>query len=161
MHTGLSPRLRGNLLVAEAADNPRRSIPAPAGEPQLLEDVLRVGRVYPRACGGTCIMYITRDLVPGLSPRLRGNQRRRRSTSCWPRSIPAPAGEPGVHLLAEPGGPVYPRACGGTAAGSSRVPGCAGLSPRLRGNLRFQLHLYSLGRSIPAPAGEPSEVLRK
>ena len=49
------------------------SIPACAGEPREKHDIVVVGQVYPRVCGGTldgargCRYYC------GLSPRVRGN----------------------------------------------------------------------------------------
>ena len=66
LEIGLSPRLRGNLLLLSYFGYYHGSIPAPAGEP--------------RACGGT--------------PRLRGNLAFAFATLELGRSIPAPAGEP-------------------------------------------------------------------
>ena len=37
-------------------------------------------------------------------------------------------------------------------------PGCEGLSPRVRGNLRKPHNATEIPRSIPACAGEPQEV---
>ena len=87
-------------------------------------------------------------------------------------SIPARAGEPAQGRPGRPLRPVYPRACGGTTAGtiwpwppgglSPRVRGNrlaisdvqqAGLSPRVRGNRMFSGR--TVARSIPARAGEP------
>ena len=50
---------------------------------------------------------------------------------------------------------VYPRACGGTSQGNVKPLICAGLSPRVRGNLEGPLLYAIAGRSIPARAGEP------
>ena len=52
---------------------------------------------------------------------------------------------------------VYPRACGGTCMEHVKVAHVRGLSPRLRGNLDHALGLTPYQRSIPAPAGEPSQ----
>ena len=49
------------------------SIPARAGEPFLLARLDTLGRVYPRACGGTKIRQRCRTASEGLSPRVRGN----------------------------------------------------------------------------------------
>ena len=66
------------------------------------------------------------------------------------------AGEPSVPYTVSPKEGVYPRACGGTDSGICRQLGRAGLSPRLRGNLkRLGFRLVRKG-SIPAPAGEPT-----
>ena len=51
--SGLSPRVRGNPREANSSKDPRRSIPAGAGEPRRQESALRTKRVYPRGCGGT------------------------------------------------------------------------------------------------------------
>ena len=71
---GLSPRLRGNHCGGQGGVCPRRSIPAPAGEPILLIGEPVVGRVYPRACGGTVVRSSLVHIGQGLSLRLRGNQ---------------------------------------------------------------------------------------
>ena len=155
---GLSPRMRGNLLVS-GASTPR-------------------SWVYPRACGGTVYIGSSRvtDEFSGLSPRMRGNRRRRcRRVSCpwvYPRacggtstslpgelpargSIPAHAGEP---LYGRGGGVgigVYPRACGGTTTVGQLGDAMRGLSPRMRGNLKNDFIQTSTTGSIPAHAGEP------
>ena len=170
---GLSPRLRGNRLPVDWARHEvpiDGSIPAPAGEPRRHKPV--VGQpyhraVYPRACGGTASLREPR-FVPtpnGLSPRLRGNQRRRDvGTEKW-RSIPAPAGEPSRFQRPPLGQKVYPRACGGTMRGRNRASSICqqGLSPRLRGNPPHfsQSCRLNLSGSIPAPAGEPHRINRQ
>ena len=50
---------------------------------------------------------------------------------------------------------VYPRVCGGTRPGHVRMLTSGGLSPRVRGNLRYQNVNYKCVGSIPACAGEP------
>ena len=110
---GLSPRLRGNRSPPPPAASPRRSIPAPAGEPPRWMSGVRLYPVYPRACGGTELAIRWGLTVPGLSPRLRGNLCRCQSqVSPW-GSIPAPAGEPRRNEWAMTWDRVYPRACGG------------------------------------------------
>ena len=51
-----------------------RSIPAPAGEPASLREVICGTQVYPRACGGTLSDGLNVRTVYGLSPRLRGTR---------------------------------------------------------------------------------------
>ena len=155
---GLSPRLRGNQLHHVLAEFIGRSIPAPAGEP--LEDIPDdfLDEVYPRACGGTAGVA-QRGIGPhGLSPRLRGNL----AVRCWlcprMRSIPAPAGEPGLRSRPIGLGAVYPRACGGTPGWVSGGAYGRGLSPRLRGNHSGSCHRRQPHGSIPAPAGEPGAI---
>ena len=95
---------------------------------------------------------------PGLSPRLRGNHDRLGSEIDDIRSIPAPAGEPTAHVVFPDVIQVYPRACGGTGGLRHRGSYSRGLSPRLRGNLLLLHKPRCAGRSIPAPAGEPSTL---
>ena len=72
----------------------------------------------------------------GPSPRVRGE----------PEGTPRPA----------PTGSVYPRTRGATWLDRSRLPRDAGLSPHARGNQTLTGRRYSMGRSIPARAGQPS-----
>ena len=53
---GLSPRVRGNPPDGIDSIDTLRSIPACAGEPAVAR--LRAGllTVYPRVCGGTCVI---------------------------------------------------------------------------------------------------------
>ena len=109
-------------------------------------------------CGGTTSQRRVSRLLPGLSPRVRGNLRSFGRGHHQQGSIPACAGEP-HDCAAEPLQPaVYPRVCGGT---DHRVghPGIAhGLSPRVRGNLCRSIQRHRFARSIPACAGEPPRV---
>ena len=58
---GLSPRVRGNLIIAISRPPVLRSIPACAGEPGEAYNRAAIARVYPRVCGGTA-------LTPGTIP---------------------------------------------------------------------------------------------
>ena len=153
--TGLSPRVRGNLLVHRVNDQAFGSIPARAGEPHGSEAIARPRRVYPRACGGTSWFTASTIRLSGLSPRVRGNRKRpHRSGGTW-RSIPARAGEPGGQPFRVERRGVYPRACGGTQTDKLFAVPNEGLSPRVRGNpVRTDVTVI-LNRSIPARAGEP------
>ena len=91
---GLSPRVRGNPEHAGRVQVQVRSIPACAGEP-LDGAVFRLNaEVYPRVCGGTCVLRYQRARGPGLSPRVRGNRSNPPAVAFSHRSIPACAGEP-------------------------------------------------------------------
>ncbi len=92
--SGLSPRVRGNLLINQDLASGKRSIPACAGEPGAGAGLPGAGAVYPRVCGGTKIMGGTRISDKGLSPRVRGNRSRCTCSRRSPGSIPACAGEP-------------------------------------------------------------------
>ena len=152
---GLSPRMRGNHLRVADSDWPGGSIPAHAGEPVSADTRRDRGGVYPRACGGTRCASAAGFPEHGLSPRMRGNP----SAACMPPaphgSIPAHAGEPAAAEAPQPPIWVYPRACGGTQVAEDIRKSRTGLSPRMRGNRRFQAcRIWVIG-SIPAHAGEP------
>ena len=91
---GLSPRLRGNPVRRLAPPSWCRSIPAPAGEPDLRRKIVHRVKVYPRACGGTVFEHRLVMEQLGLSPRLRGNPAGAARSRGRGGSIPAPAGEP-------------------------------------------------------------------
>ena len=93
-----------------------------------------------------------------LSPRVRGNHLRGCCDPIGNMSIPACAGEPPCAIKVPFIGIVYPRVCGGTLSSLaiSCSPGC--LSPRVRGNPGSVAPSTSERLSIPACAGEPSDV---
>ena len=72
--SGLSPRVRGNREIRVHAAGETRSIPAGAGEPELLDLPRAPTEVYPRGCGGTQARQFLLSPHGGLSPRVRGNQ---------------------------------------------------------------------------------------
>ena len=152
---GLSPRVRGNLMVIFHYPSKERSIPACAGEPPNRRCRRRSPGVYPRVCGGTHPRPAPPPSGRGLSPRVRGNPLRRHRRPDRAGSIPACAGEPAgrTRQAAEP--VVYPRVCGGTNTMAGAAPLPRGLSPRVRGNLADAANLVASNRSIPACAGEP------
>ena len=98
---GLSPRVRGNLVLQHPDTMELRSIPACAGEP----------------FGGAG----TDDALDGLSPRVRGNRQNFRQGVGVGGSIPACAGEPGHPANRDALSAVYPRVCGGTSSCCSLV----------------------------------------
>ena len=152
---GLSPRVRGNPLVAKSGLQNPGSIPACAGEPPSRRLANENQTVYPRVCGGTRAWAQPSRQSSGLSPRVRGNHWRLVRSGNRGRSIPACAGEPcaisGVGLVWW----VYPRVCGGTRASWRRASRNAGLSPRVRGNRSPIPRVQAQRGSIPACAGEP------
>ena len=153
---GLSPRVRGNRVLELGLPAQRGSIPACAGEPSSGAGPTRPTGVYPRVCGGTAEYVGRGDFRHGLSPRVRGNRRRRDRDRHDGGSIPACAGEPG-----RPGRPrrirrVYPRVCGGTPPSTHDSSPLGGLSPRVRGNHPGACAGPHPRGSIPACAGEPS-----
>ena len=154
MPNGLSPRVRGNLLVVVPLRQPSGSIPACAGEPACSREPATMTEVYPRVCGGTIAAGGSGKAQLGLSPRVRGNRvagalshqkygsiprvRGNRAAQVqglrYHRSIPACAGEPPVAAPYPVPPWVYPRVCGGTFPLTINSVSRRGLSPRVRGN---------------------------
>ena len=153
--TGLSPRVRGNPRSLLISISSSRSIPARAGEPDLICPMRCPSKVYPRACGGTEPGQVIELDSAGLSPRVRGNPPRPEGGRSCRGSIPARAGEPEMAAAHHPLLKVYPRACGGTQPKAGRNHQAGGLSPRVRGNRGHRVHPLPGGGSIPARAGEP------
>ena len=91
----------------------------------------------------------------GLSPRVRGNQRRVGGLPAAAGSIPACAGEPLAAGFCAALAEVYPRVCGGTTTPPTPPTPPQGLSPRVRGNRRGARPDPDGPGSIPACAGEP------
>ena len=152
---GLSPRVRGNRLVGEAASRRDGSIPACAGEPGPAGRRTPTARVYPRVCGGTLVGAFTPENSTGLSPRVRGNLQEIANPRLAEGSIPACAGEPPSPSSAGDRSGVYPRVCGGTWSSVMPAAASRGLSPRVRGNQAKGLPAGRGIGSIPACAGEP------
>ena len=73
IRSGLSPRVRGNPLVANRVVPDGGSIPARAGKPATSLGRMECLRVYPRACGETFWVNWFWLEAKGLSPRVRGN----------------------------------------------------------------------------------------
>ena len=152
---GLSPRVRGNLLLHGQDVVGERSIPACAGEPSTQRSRESTAAVYPRVCGGTSDMPPRPRRSPGLSPRVRGNPLPAICRLSSAGSIPACAGEPITSPSSSHMNTVYPRVCGGTSPPGAARPYPWGLSPRVRGNHRLGRNGTAGCGSIPACAGEP------
>ena len=155
---GLSPRVRGNPMMVRRNGLTVRSIPACAGEPKGGLTNWRIGRVYPRVCGGTGRRPSAKRTVRGLSPRVRGNPKANKLPVQIQGSIPACAGEPCYGYYTEGAMRVYPRVCGGTQVYRKMGNAARGLSPRVRGNRGIMPRVQPYERSIPACAGEPQSV---
>ena len=137
IHAGLSPRMRGNLMMWTTIPACRRGLsPLMRGNPtRALVAGGRVGSI-PAHASGTCDLGEARLLsAAGLSPRMRGNQ-------LTVSQAPAESR-------------VYPRACGGTGSEPRRLVTGRGLSPRMRGNRDTATRSPYTRGSIPAHAGEP------
>ena len=93
-HRGLSPRVRGNLGLLCGTHAVGGTIPACAGEPWNTMGTRRALRDYPRVCGGTNSVSMTKVAAKGLSPRVRGNPEILVDSVKIEGTIPACAGEP-------------------------------------------------------------------
>ena len=153
---GLSLRMRGNHKPSLLPPAFAGSIPAYAGEPQTISAAASLRWVYPRVCGGTTDSPPACAPASGLSPRMRGNHAPLWYCPHQSGSIPAYAGEPQSSAFVRQPARVYPRVCGGTAAGSRAHPQHNGLSPRMRGNQSRADGMDPAEGSIPAYAGEPA-----
>ena len=157
---GLSPRVRGNLSGARGPRDGGGSIPASAGKPCGRPRRCRRRRVYPRECGETHGSGEHPWVWRGLSPRVRGNHRRRPRRQGGDGSIPASAGKPSCRARRTGSTRVYPRECGETGSPRRLPPRPSGLSPRVRGNLRHQHAGAHVRGSIPASAGKPMRTAK-
>ena len=152
---GLSPRVRGNLIITMRTQRMVRSIPACTGKPGVQVCGSRPIRVYPRVYGETSQLPRRLCCCLGLSPRVRGNRTVARAGLCGPGSIPACTGKPGHADQFRGFLEVYPRVYGETAVPAPIITAEPGLSPRVRGNLVDYPVLATGIRSIPACTGKP------
>ena len=152
---GLSPRVRGSLVLTMLRRSPLRSIPASAGQPVAVGVAGALGKVYPRECGAAassrCRWYPSR----GLSPRVRGSLVHGYPGRVDRRSIPASAGQPIFMASSNTASGVYPRECGAAWAPVWLTGWKSGLSPRVRGSHEATKCAVGVLRSIPASAGQP------
>ena len=89
-----APRVRGNPTIRQKHDHGDGSIPACTGEPTRIFRRTYWSRVYPRVYGGTLAEVLVKELLEGLSPRVRGNPKLEKGNLSRIRSIPACTGEP-------------------------------------------------------------------
>ena len=164
--TGLSPRVRGNPMTMVPQMQMAGSIPACAGEPQLVAHAIALVGVYPRVCGGTDKIGPRPSTFEGLSPRVRGNHLIARRRTQRERSIPACAGEPVPSIIGAGALGVYPRVCGGTAGsmvkgerGARSIPACAGEPPDAPAPARASAVYPRVCGGTPGQAGPPPHRL--
>ena len=157
--TGLSPRVRGKLVVYRWQGAPSRSIPACAGEALAAVLPSLSPLVYPRVCGGSPSSPPKKTLLPGLSPRVRGKLDGDIAGGGRGGSIPACAGEAEYQHRQFLLYAVYPRVCGGSRRGTELAAGADGLSPRVRGKPTHMGGGVPASGSIPACAGEANSAL--
>ena len=105
-------------------------------------------------CGGIADGALLPLGAEGLSPRVRGNLKRRKRREHREGSIPACAGESSFSSIFSMPSRVYPRVCGGISILLDYVDSAKGLSPRVRGNPAGGPLRARYQGSIPACAGE-------
>ncbi len=134
------------------------SIPAWAGETSNCCPIVYLIAVYPRVGGGNEQRDALVGHILGLSPRGRG----KRAAGCYGGarigSIPAWAGETCLNRSCRRWTGVYPRVGGGNRCRIKRRKTLNGLSPRGRGKHRKGDIMRFAWRSIPAWAGETSDL---
>ena len=133
LKSGSSPRLRGTWRRKRLDRRTKRFIPAPAGNIETKATTPQTASVHPRACGEHKTVRLSKFLVNGSSPRLRGTCANSWSPEQACRFIPAPAGNMPRARTAPTGPSVHPRACGEHSAEASKKWWNCGSSPRLRG----------------------------
>ena len=109
---------------------------------------------HPRVCRGNDIREIAHYQFIGLSPRVRGKQRRGIAANQAGMAIPACAGETVPRPAIRKSIWVYPRVCGGNRVRLGYRYQNGGLSPRLRGKRPAVRHIRLPFRAIPACAGK-------
>ena len=133
---GSSPRMRGTPAVGELVHPLAGIIPAHAGNTPIDSGEMLNARDHPRACGEHSWRVISRLVLSGSSPRMRGTRRRGDLRPRLLGIIPAHAGNTSSPPAVFPGRRDHPRACGEhhtPCAGGIRLRGS---SPRMRGTPR-------------------------
>ena len=152
---GLSPHVRGNRVALAAPAVHRGSIPACTGKPDYHPALQSPSEVYPRMYGETVGWDGSCREKKGLSPHVRGNPPSISSCVGGRRSIPACTGKPRTNRAVHPIRTVYPRMYGETAYTVTVINPTRGLSPHVRGNLRYVVVGKRHYGSIPACTGKP------
>ncbi len=156
--TGLSPWVRGTLVVDEAHLSLGRFIPVGAGNSHAEEVLSYLPAVYPRGCGELTLMDSTVPSLRGLSPWVRGTPMLPISGSRIIRFIPVGAGNSLLHSFTSIPLTVYPRGCGELPT-CRRPTSCnSGLSPWVRGTPHHGVIVTVRHRFIPVGAGNSCEI---
>ena len=153
---GLSPRVRGIPDERRITIDRRGSIPACTGNPGGRASVLVGDAVYPRVYGESPAGMARRKWSRGLSPRVRGIPRQRRSGLAIGGSIPACTGNPGGLPTGGVQDGVYPRVYGESPLDAVQTIVPLGLSPRVRGIPDERRITIDRRGSIPACTGNPT-----
>ena len=154
---GSSPRGRGTRQPRPSGQQPRRFIPARAGNTAFRSSCVMPQSVHPRAGGEHSTSREPFSCQVGSSPRGRGTLFERGMESPLDRFIPARAGNTNASMQTAFSQSVHPRAGGEHAIAGSREVDGLGSSPRGRGTLNALVVPALLMRFIPARAGNTPE----
>ena len=157
---GSSPQARGTPGNRPGHRRCYRFIPAGAGNTGESQDVITVVPVHPRRRGEH---QLVRDLdhpTNGSSPQARGTPSTTPATRATRRFIPAGAGNTHRGANVDSTYTVHPRRRGEHPAVLRSAISAIGSSPQARGTLQYVGIYASLGRFIPAGAGNTSAVPR-
>ena len=155
---GSSPRMRGKLRSARAANKARGLIPAHAGKTPLSHNPSDPAQAHPRACGENCVFTAEKFANIGSSPRMRGKPEA--GSAPWRTTglIPAHAGKTVSRAAPPPSPPAHPRACGENTQKAYEIFVDEGSSPRMRGKPLNSSPRGGRSRLIPAHAGKTSAL---
>ena len=157
---GSSPRVRGKRIRLALPDAVGRIIPARAGQTPVPATPWAHLADHPRACGANPVNPIDGTRNIGSSPRVRGKRRRNSGMVCRTRIIPARAGQTRTPPAPYHRNPDHPRACGANEKALDNYANGNGSSPRVRGKLPDDELLRTIGRIIPARAGQTNRPPR-
>ena len=150
---GSSPLVRGTSSIQLTPKNHLRFIPAGAGNIQRMEKITDSWTVHPRWCGEHDYMLPEHYYHYGSSPLVRGTSERMAGHARDGRFIPAGAGNMPIHSCQAIRRPVHPRWCGEHFYDVVDAVHGVGSSPLVRGTCMFDYLYQSMGRFIPAGAG--------
>ena len=153
---GSIPACTGNLGTGRLQALGQGSIPACTGKPSTPVEVVGSYVVYPRMYGETMNCSTKRTCPTGLSPHVRGNLHGGRDAGRGGGSIPACTGKPDLHGRPAAAPRVYPRMYGETEIVMKYRIKQEGLSPHVRGNPRYTLARKVEKGSISACTGKPT-----
>jgi len=155
---GSSPRVRGTAARTSAKEQPKRFIPACAGNRQIRWRRPAALPVHPRVCGEQIFRCRLRGRFVGSSPRVRGTALALDVAFLRGRFIPACAGNRPTTRGQLASRPVHPRVCGEQAMSGVVSVEAVGSSPRVRGTAPAPCLARSMRRFIPACAGNSGTV---
>ena len=145
--------MRGTALISARYSNPRRFIPAYAGNSFASRRDCYAVSVHPRVCGEQSRAIGQNYRMKGSSPRMRGTDLLQCSLHPQIRFIPAYAGNSWRCIQFAKSSSVHPRVCGEQNLTSSVGLASRGSSPRMRGTDTAHFQVPLLLRFIPAYAG--------